>query len=370
MEEEFLKLTRNSHPVRKYVEKSCLALLNILFRSLSFVDLVTDIRLLYLASKSKLIAWTISLFLTIVLPYILSYSVGIRIHFIHGTNTNKNKNKNDEILGFQYLFSYLLIMPFGIIYYVFLDFLDLIFSYYKGFRIIIMQDSEQRLILLQEILSKQCGIGNRMNYEGIKRQKSIAQLLFESIPQLIIQTFAVFDIGLFRLDNNTNETISEFDIYLSMTFALLNAIGQLWRIILEKKSIEESFIQYCVTCLTGRIGWIPFKYKIENILKNNKIENENENENEIPLINYKIQYEYPFGISKFFRKKGEIIFDFSQVTIKEFLNNIDTTTLHESHKDSDIVLNIDFDNSLRLLSFQDLSQLFKVCILYILALYH
>ena len=351
----------------KYAEECVLASLNILTRSLSFFDLVTDIRLLYLSSQSLLLPLTVALFITILLPYILSYSVGIRIHFIHNSMKNDSNTSGEEMLGLRILLNYLFILPFGILYYIFLDFLDLIFTYFKGFRIIFMQDSEQRLALLSDTVSKQIGIGNKMNYEGIKRQKSTAQLLFESIPQIVIQGLLAFEINNNNNNNDSNKSITRNDIYLSMFFAILNIIVQTWRIILEKNAINESFIQYCVTCLTGRIGWIPFRWQIETILTSFNFRSNSNGDHDIPIISYDIRYDYPLCISKILHKKGKITFDFSHATMKELLNVIKTTQTRSRNNqvsvDSDniIKLKINFGKSLRLLSFEMLMLLFKVC---------
>ena len=390
----------------KYVEKSILAFINIILRSLSLFDLLTDISLLYLSSEAQFLPLTISLLLTILLPYILSYSVGIRIRFIHGIDGGSENGKNSAVIGnsllgsanyndynsdtmgFRVLLNYLLIMPFGVLYYVFLDVLDLVFVYYKGYRIIVVNDDEQRLVLLEEILAQQCGLGNRMNYEGIKRQKSIAQLLFESIPQLIIQTLVVFEVGIFA---SGSTSVSRNNIYLSMGFAATNALVQGWRIKLEKNAVNETFVKYCVRCLTGRIAWIPFADEIEMLLSSPAIFLRDDLYKQHPLvqgIDYRIRYDYPCCLSRIFRKKGKITFDFSDVTIKDFINMLETTQVHVTHytnlfnydtkkarfgvgsrvridqnnrRENTYILKIDFGTSLRLLSFQNLSALFKVC---------
>ena len=181
---------------KKYMEKSAIAMANMIFRSLSLFDLLTDVRLLYLSSEAQFLPLTVSLFLTILLPYILSYSVGIRIRFIHGID-GRNENGmvghssvlaanygNNNGMGLRALLNYLLILPFGILYYVFLDVLDLVFVYYKGYCSIVMNDDEQRQVLLQEILANQCGLGNRMNYEGVKRQRSIGSVSYSDVSSI------------------------------------------------------------------------------------------------------------------------------------------------------------------------------------------
>ena len=71
-----------------------------------------------------------------------------------------------------------------------------------------------------------------------------------------------------------------------------------------------------------------------------------------------------------FGKKGKVTFDFSDITIKEFIGNIQTTTLHPSltryinehnNNNGGVILKIDFDRSLRLLSIENILLLFKIC---------
>ena len=189
--------------LKNYVQEAVLAVITVIFRSLSLGDLVTDVRLLYLSSQAELLLLTVSLFVTILLPYLLSYSVGIRIKFIRGgadTQVEKNlgvtqndsnndviKKQNGSSGGFKILLNYLFIMPSGIIYYIFLDFLDLFFTFYKTIRIVVFFDNEQRLILLQETIAQQYGIGDRMNYEGLKRQKSISTNCYTMFPNCLVK---------------------------------------------------------------------------------------------------------------------------------------------------------------------------------------
>ena len=184
----------------------------------------------------------------------------------------------------------------------------------------------------------------------------------------------VFEIGIFS--NAIDTGVSQNSVYLSMGFAAVNVIVQGWRIKLEKTAVEESFVKYCVTCLTGRVGWVPFVDEIEMLLTTEAIfdyDDETKSNPIIQTISYRIKYDYPCGVSHIFHKKGQISFDFSDATIKEFINMVETTQVHLSHERKNLfnyeakenndnyILRIDFGNSLRLLSFQNLSSLFKVC---------
>ena len=152
-------------------------------RTLSFVDLFTDARLLFLISDDSIEnesnnnnlnlsiqILTVSLFLSVVAPYILSYSCGLKLFFIR-----QNKNVIKEYVGFKKFLFYFHVSPFAIIFYVFLDIIDILFVYYKWFQVVIMGQPEEKLKILEENLTQQMGM-SRMDYEGIKRQRTVGQL--------------------------------------------------------------------------------------------------------------------------------------------------------------------------------------------------
>ena len=170
-----------------WLKSSLLWLGRVFLRSLSMFDLFTDIRLLYLSSESSFLFLTMVLFLSIICPYLLSYSCGIKIFFIQGIY-----NKNNNMYGFYKFLSYLYLLPIGIMYFVFFDLFDYFFIIYQFIQVLLFNESTKYLIKLEELISIQIGIGNKMNYEGIKRQKTVGQLMFETIPQLIVNIILVF----------------------------------------------------------------------------------------------------------------------------------------------------------------------------------
>ena len=107
-----------------------------------------------------------------------------------------------------------------------------------------------------------------------------------------------------------------------------------------------------------------FDKKIEQILIRSV---NNNDELKVPMMCYEIKYDYAVGISKIIKKAK--LFDFSDSTMKELLNIIETTKTHlrnnnqtnENTFTKNMKLKIDFGKSLRLLSFQMVMSLFKVC---------
>ena len=141
-------------------------------------------------------------------------------------------------------------------------------------------------------------------------------IVFETIPQSILQTFLL--IGIFGNINDTNITAS--DVYLSIVSAILNSLFQIFRLKLESQACEESFVEYCLTCLMAQIAWIPFHKKIEFILKNSGKQDNSDATTAIAtitdVINYDIRYNYPCHINKMIGYQPKINFDFSSLTIQ------------------------------------------------------
>ena len=140
-------------------------------RTTSLLDIFTDINLLILASKGGVLPLTIGLFVSLICPYVLSYSCGIKLFFVrHSSNAI-----TDQYTVLQKLLVYLNVLPFGVLYYMILDLIDCLFTFYKIFAITFRGKQEYEIKLTEEQLAVQLGM-SRMNYEGIKRQRSVGQL--------------------------------------------------------------------------------------------------------------------------------------------------------------------------------------------------
>ena len=97
-------------------------------RSISLLDIITDIRLLYFASKANLLALTVIISLSLICPYIVSYSCGIKLFFINNNNSvNSNSNDGINYIGLKRIFAYFIASPLGVFYFIFLDLFDVLF---------------------------------------------------------------------------------------------------------------------------------------------------------------------------------------------------------------------------------------------------
>lgn len=141
------------------------------FRTLSLIDLITDVILLYKASQFEdnseyFLIITIILFICVICPYILSYSGTIKVFLFR--QTFDNLNGCDQFISLFY------IIPTSIIYIIFLDLIDLLFHIYQWILLVIFGLKKDIIAQHQEIIVNKFGF-DKMSWEGFKRQKSVAQ---------------------------------------------------------------------------------------------------------------------------------------------------------------------------------------------------
>ena len=153
-----LRIKNNKKEAKKRIEKSIQCSWNVVRRSASVFDMITDIRLLYLSSESNILALTVGLFLSIICPYVLSYSCGIKLFFIRNSSQySRIDTDNTENSALKKLGTYFHSLPFGIIYYILLDVIDVLFTYYKWFQVVIFGTNEREMKQLEEGVANQVG---------------------------------------------------------------------------------------------------------------------------------------------------------------------------------------------------------------------
>ena len=146
--------TSNTKHIKKKLKKCIFSTFSAYFRSLSVFDFITDILLLYKAStkgdnKNKETLFVcILLFISIVVPYILSYSSGVRLFLFRKTFSH--------LEGFLHVLIVFYLSPLGVLYFVLLDFLDVILTIYRWILLIVFRWSELRIKKLEETLGIFC----------------------------------------------------------------------------------------------------------------------------------------------------------------------------------------------------------------------
>ena len=100
---------------------------------------------------------------------------------------------------------------------------------------------------------------NRMDVVGFRRLRTLSQLTFESITQIMIQCWI-----LYKLTSTDNEEekesfgISVSAIGFSLLTAVIHAILEIFLLIPEARAHRTSLLHYASVCLTGTFNWVPF----------------------------------------------------------------------------------------------------------------
>eukprot|EP01083_Nonionella_stella_P021549 59730_1 len=159
--------------------------LGIVSKVVSVLDTVTDAILLFKAATNDppAILFTVSLVITLLSPYILSYSAGVQVFLYRKTF------ENIELLTFKSLLLGLYLFPTGIIYFILIDAMDILLQLYKWFAYGCTNKikSHHELVHIESNVAEYFGM-SRMDWLSFKKQKVITQLFFESLPQVILQS--------------------------------------------------------------------------------------------------------------------------------------------------------------------------------------
>eukprot|EP01084_Bolivina_argentea_P287152 492683_1 len=166
-----------------------------------------------------------------------------------------------------------------ILYFIVLDVVDVIMELYKwiGFGCLNKIKSSEELIQIEAGVADYFGM-SRMDYHSFKKQKLIAQLFFETIPQVTLQALLFSGV----ITNDLGD-ITDKDILISLSAASFNFFVQIFRLKKESQVTKETFIQYSLHCITSRFAWVPFLHLLEQQIKSGSTK---------PLkpINYTMKY--------------------------------------------------------------------------------
>ncbi|CAE7204596.1 unnamed protein product [Symbiodinium sp. CCMP2592] len=144
---------------------------------------------------------------------------------------------------------------------------------------------------VDKFLSTRLGL-TTMDIEGYRRLRTMSQLVFESFPQIALQVrilaaegnadaldismLGVYSASLGLRERTKQDSfrsllvfreypISQRPVLLrtnqllaSLCFAVCHALVTSCIVWLEAQSCGESLMHYSITCLTGRLGWVPF----------------------------------------------------------------------------------------------------------------
>ena len=174
--------------------------------------------------------------------------------------------------------------------------------------------------------------------QSFKTQKKVTSLIFDTMPQIIVQSLIAFNI----IYDYSKIALTNNQLYTSIIAAIFNLIFQTIQLILISNGVNETFESYALISVISRTGWVPFVQSNDNIILNNNN----------GILNYNIEYNIPL-ITKIFDVKANFEHDISNITIKYLI-----TALNGNNTNIKIIV---FGNSLRLLNIQNLILLIETC---------
>eukprot|EP01084_Bolivina_argentea_P317425 550350_1 len=330
------------------------------------------------------------LFVSLLAPYVLAYSSGVQIFLYRKTFENVQLFTMKAVLLFLYLF------PTGVLYFVFLDLFDALLQVYVwfSFGVIGQIKTESELAQIESNVAEYFGM-SRMDWFSFKKQKIMAQLFFETCPQVALQALLFFGI----IKGKEFNAITDTDLLVSLSSAIFSSIMQIYRLRAESMAVQETFVHYALNCITARFGWVAYKDKIEqfNSELQKKLENLSKNaenaqnkycgcfgsntDDEDKLeLDYNLNYELPLvtPLTGYLSEKskfqllqvgmqhkqseasyGSVEYDFSAKTVNTLISTIKALDLKEVNNQIKIIFK--FGQSLRLLGVRNIMSLMQAC---------
>eukprot|EP01084_Bolivina_argentea_P032926 60934_1 len=126
-----------------------------------------------------------------------------------------------------------------------------------------------------------------MDIEGYSRLRTISQITFESLPQIVLQIRILFS-------NDKEELgVTENELMLSLLFAFLHAFIEVLVIRYEAQCCKMDYLYYCLLCLNARSSFIPFVHLFitNNIKQKDKLDFDL-NTKACSKIQFKMKYQF------------------------------------------------------------------------------
>ena len=120
--------------------------------------------------------------------------------------------------------------------------------------------------LLDEYLFNSVLGMNRTEVIGYRRLRTLSQLCWETIPQIVLQCRILYVLEVKATSNEFEIDIGTliWSIALGVAHLVLEG-GVVW---LDSKTLKMQFMQYAMTCLGGRVQWVPYQHFLQFVVKN------------------------------------------------------------------------------------------------------
>ena len=166
----------------------------------------------------------------------------------------------------------------------------------------------------------------RMELIGYRRLRTLSQILFESLPQMVLQLRIISVInhsdssvsGSFEF--NSFNGVSTNSLFVSVLFACLHILFEGLMIYLDSQACSMPFWEYAIICLNARLNWVPYSHLIEstytykdsNVKSNVKMLDFEKIYSKFFCFNYKLDYQFSDLSFKSFEKYLSSLLPFSQ----------------------------------------------------------
>eukprot|EP01084_Bolivina_argentea_P304714 526338_1 len=248
----------------------------------SVFDLITDVVVFMQLFKSRNIWWTTWMMVFLISPYLVSHSSLVTLVL------KQIEDNFNEIPFWKSIAFWLLSTPMALIYAFIIDLVFMLFSLFSTLCLITafcvikpiklvgcrakvnISDYDIR-DYLDEAIFQNIFKMNKTEIVGYRRLRTIAQLIFESIPQILLQIRILWVIQENKQTSAAENDVFEIDvntIIWSVSLALTHLLFEVGIISLDKIAFRTGLLQYCLICLGGRVEWVPFQNLIEDIVEN------------------------------------------------------------------------------------------------------
>jgi hypothetical protein len=262
----------------------CQAVVSFLRVALEFVsiaDLYTDTIILVQMYQNHYIVFTALTVVMMLSPYLVTYAacmhLVIQTRVFENMDMYGNKKSSQHCEYIRVVAGILYTTPVSILYFIVIDILCLLKAALLDTTVFLLFGLSCGYVDLLSLGSRDVwqvfcthvlGL-SKMDVEGCHRLRTISQLIFESVPQIILQLFILFGPSCTWLcpeDSNTEDgfdhktklDISHEAIYASITFAMFHLFVAVLIMAIEAAACRSTLFEYMVLSLSGRMNWVPY----------------------------------------------------------------------------------------------------------------
>lgn len=110
---------------------------------------------------------------------------------------------------------------------------------------------------LVDIISEKLLNMSQIDVQGFRRQRTILQIQFETVPQIFFQVYMYMQLKSYSKKEIDELGVAPDQIYLSILFACIHVILECINLFIETIVSSTPFKDYVVCCYNAREFWMP-----------------------------------------------------------------------------------------------------------------